>query len=256
MTDLSRQVLETIQKEQIKPRPRYTVFLKRSIFWSLTATALIVGSIAVSITIFSVANVEWDLWTRVTGNSWKYIFFILPYFWLVIFAGFILLAHYNLRHTKYGYRFSLPQVIIIYIISTVLLGGAFYRLGLGHVIEESIADSASFYHHLQGDRMMWVMPDQGLLGGRIDDLGSPYNFVLTDQDGQKWQVAVSGTIGVEYTFPGAKVKIIGERFGTSSFQAVEIRSWCGCGGCEQQVAPACVHATATCGGGMGCGCGE
>ncbi|MCX6781719.1 MAG: hypothetical protein NTW66_01155 [Candidatus Magasanikbacteria bacterium] len=254
--ELSQQVLEKIEKENMHPSSRYAVFLKRSIFWSLTATALVVGSIAVSITFFSIANAEWDLWSRATGSVWKYVFFIFPYFWLLIFVGFILLAHYNLRHTKYGYRFTLSKVIIIYVVSTVVLGGVFYRLGLGHMIEESIADSTSFYHHLQGDRMMWVMPDQGLLGGKVEGIDDLYNFILTDQDGRRWQVAVSGTIGVEYTVLGAKIKIIGERFGTSSFRAVEIRSWCGCGGCDQQVAPACAHATATCGAGSGCGCGE
>lgn len=254
--DLSQQVLEKIEKENLRPKPRYTVFLKRSVFWSLTGVALIVGSIAVSVTIFSLANTEWDIWSRATGSAWKYAFIVIPYFWLAIFAGFILLAHYNLRHTKFGYRYSLPKIIIIYAAVTVVAGGAFYRLGLGHEIEEAIAESASFYSHLPGERMMWVMPDQGLLGGRVEKVVNEYVFSMTDQEGNVWQVTVSGTIGTDYAFPGAKVKIIGERFGTSSFNAVEIRSWCGCGGCDKQVAVTCGHATKTCGMGALCGCSE
>ncbi len=251
--DLSKQVLEQIEKQNIHPRSRYAVFLRRSIFWAFTALALMIGSIAVSITIFSIANVEWDLWARATSSSWRYVLFIFPYFWLVIFVGFILFAHYNLRHTKYGYRFTLSKVIIIYIVSTVILGGTFFRLGLGHEIEELIADSAPFYHHLQGERMMWVMPEQGLLGGRVENIDGPYNFILTDLDGVRWQISVSGTIGVEYTFPGAKIKIIGEKFGTSSFQAAEIRSWCGCSGCNKESNTACMHVSGTCLGGSLCG---
>ena len=102
--DPTLQVLQKIEKDNLQPRPRYALLLKRSVFWTLTGAALVAGSIAVSVAVFSLANTEWDVWSRATGSIWKYVFVVIPYFWLVIFTGFVLLAHYNLRHTKFGYR--------------------------------------------------------------------------------------------------------------------------------------------------------
>ena len=253
--DPTLQVLQKIEKDNLQPRPRYALLLKRSVFWTLTGAALVAGSIAVSVAVFSLANTEWDVWSRATGSIWKYVFVVIPYFWLVIFTGFVLLAHYNLRHTKFGYRYSLPVVVIAYVAATFAAGGLMYRFGLGDQIEELLVESTSFYHHLPGESAVWIMPDRGLLGGKIISLNNQ-TFSLVDQDGLTWQVSVSGTAGTEFLSPGAKIKIIGTQFGTSSFSAVEIRSWCGCGGCDKQVAPTCVHATATCGMGATCGCGE
>jgi hypothetical protein len=255
MTDLSQQVLETIEKEQIKPWPRYAIFLRRSVFWTFTVFALVIGGIAVSVTIFSIANAEWDLLQKNMGG-WKYFLLAVPYVWLVLFAGFVALAHFNLRHTKFGYRFSVLKAITVYLVVTIFAGSLMYRLGAGANIEELIAESNSYYHYLPGTRFIWSQPENGMLGGQIREIGEGRAFILVDQGGHEWQVTVSGTFSGQFEFPGAKIKMVGARIGTSSFQAVEIRSWCGCGGCEQQVAPACAHATATCGGGSGCGCGE
>lgn len=255
MTDLSQQVLETIQKEQIKPRPRYAIFLQRSVYWTIIVVALGLGAIAASVTIFSIANAEWDLLQKNMGG-WKYLLLAVPYVWLVLFAGFVALAHYNLRHTKFGYRFSVLKAVVVYLVVTVSAGSLMYRLGAGASIEELIAESNSYYHYLPGTRFIWSQPENGMLGGQIREIGESRRFILVDQGGHEWQVTVSGTFSGQFEFPGAKIKMVGSQIGTSSFQAVEIRSWCGCGGCDQQVAPACAHATATCGMGESCSCGE
>lgn len=256
MTDLSQQVLETIQKEHIKPRPRYAIFLRRSVYWTVIVVALGLGASAASVTIFSIANAEWDLLQKTAGGGWKYFFLAVPYLWLVLFAGFVWLAHINLRHTKFGYRFSLVKAVAVYLVVTISAGSLMYRMGAGGQIEEMIAESNIYYHHLPGARYIWSQPESGMLGGQIREVGESHRFILVDQGGREWQVTVSGTFSGQFEFPGAKIKMVGSQIGTSSFQAIEIRSWCGCGGCEQQEAPACVHATATCGMGAGCGCSQ
>jgi hypothetical protein len=237
--DLSQQVLEKIEKNKIQPLPRYKILLKRSVFWSLTILALLLGSLSASVTIFVLANAEWDIWSKVTGSIWHYVFLVFPYFWLIIFIGFVLLAYYNLRHTKYGYRYPLFKIVIGYALVTIILGNGFYRFGLGAKIEELMIGSTNFYAYLPSERQVWIKTDLGLLGGLVADTDGVRNFLLTDQTGQVWQVSVTGTANLNHIFPGAKVKIIGEQSGTSSFWALEIRTWCGCGGCERNTRQAC-----------------
>ena len=229
--ELSEQVLATIQKEHIKPRSRQVVFLYRSVYWGLVVVALGVGAVAYSITIFSLTNTEWDIWQRTLGGGWRVFLSALPYAWLVIFAGFVWFAYFSLRHTRFGYRFSLIKAILIYLIMTTALGALLYRAGIGGQLEEFVAEHAPYYYQLPGGHMIWQLPERGTLGGRIVHLTEPQNFILIDQNGFEWRVTVSGTMADDWNYEGAKIKIIGEKFGTSSFRALEVRSWCGCGGC-------------------------
>lgn len=254
--DLSQQVLDTIQKEQIKPRPRYAIFLRRSVYWTSVVILLGIGGVAASVVIFSIANAEWDLWAKSANSGWQYFFIIFPYFWLILFGGFVALAHFNLRHTRLGYRFSLIKAIFAYCVITLATGAALYNWGFGEKLETMIAESTPYYHNLQGGRLIWDRPEQGMLGGRIIEMPEPQRFILTDQNGMRWQVTVSGTTGAEFQFVGSNIKMVGDLAGTSSFRAIEIRSWCGCGGCQKQMAPSCGQAAGSCGAGADCGCGQ
>lgn len=254
MVNLSDQVLEKIEHDKIRPKPRREILLRRSVYWILVAILLVAGSLAASVAIFSMANTEWDMWALASGSGWQYFLIVFPYFWLIFFAGFIALAHFNLRHTRLGYRFSLVKAVVVYLGLTFFFGALFYSFGLGGKIEEKIAESAPYYHNLTGGRIVWDRPERGMLGGRIIELKEPSLFVLTDQNGMIWQVTVSGTTGANLQFIGSKIKMVGELVGTSSFRAVEIRSWCACGGCQKQTNVSCTNMTDACAVG-GCACG-
>ncbi len=235
--NLSQQILNKIQDEQIKPRSRYAFLLSHSVYWVLVVILLILGAVSASIAIFSLANTEWDLWAKAAGSGWYYFLIVLPYLWLIFFGGFIALAHFNLRHTRLGYRFSLFRAVVVFLSITIVVGSGLYWLGFGEKIEEKIAESTPYYYHLQGGRIIWDKPEKGMLGGKIIETVEPQRFILVDQSGFSWQVTVSGTNGSPYEYIGSKIKMLGQLVGTSSFQAVEIRSWCGCGGCQQMNAP-------------------
>ena len=118
MVNISHQVLEKIEQDKIKPKPRLAFLLGNYAYWILVVLLLVLGAVSSSIVIFSMANTEWDLWAMAAGSGFKFFLTVLPYLWLVFFAGFVALAHFNLRHTKLGYRFSLFKATIVYLFIT------------------------------------------------------------------------------------------------------------------------------------------
>lgn len=248
--DISNKVLEKIHDEHLKPKPALNFLLRRSVFWALTILSLLVGGLAFGSTYFSVMNQEWDLWPRLSGSLFAFVLLVAPYFWLILFAGFIALAYFNLRHTKFGYRWRFGLVIAAYLLATVAIGIGVYYSGLSEKLEKALSQSTSIYHHLNYGQGMWTRADKGLLAGQVVSV-SGSAFVLKDLNQNEWTVEFGSSSNKNIVTVGAYLKLIGSQVSTSIFSADEIRQWCGCGGCAKQPTP-CGMSEQTCSVGAGC----
>src|SRR3989344_8809285 len=104
--DLGHKIIETIKDEGLRPKPRWQFLLKNYVLWGLTLLAILIGSLSFAVIIYMFVNSDWEVYALVADNITAYVFLILPYFWILFLALFALVAYYNLRHTKNGYRFS------------------------------------------------------------------------------------------------------------------------------------------------------
>jgi len=71
MNNLSKNVLEQIREEHLKPKPRWEFIMKNYFFWLFFALFAIAGSIAVSVTIFMITDHDWisiNISTKVLPN--------------------------------------------------------------------------------------------------------------------------------------------------------------------------------------------
>ncbi|HRY63037.1 MAG TPA: hypothetical protein P5267_00300 [Patescibacteria group bacterium] len=232
MTELSDKILTTIQEQGLKPAPKASFRLKNFLLWALFGLSILVGALSVGVSIFLLANQEWDLYQYVTGNPLAFLLLVLPYFWLVVIIIFIAFGFYNYQHTKFGYRLPLLRLAIIYLLATLILGLGAYRFGLGHRLNNFFNEQLPGYQHLNYEHYLWQKADQGLLAGEIISL-TPTGFILEDLKGDHWQVNALTAILVNGATlaPQEQIKIIGERSDVNKFLAREIRPWCGCGGC-------------------------
>ncbi len=232
MTELSDKILDTIKDQGLKPAPKFNFQLKNLALWALFGLSILVGALAVGVSIFMLANQEWDLYSRVTGNPLAFLIFVLPYFWLVVLALFITFAFYNYHQTKFGYRLSSARLLVIYLLAVLALGLGAYRLGLGHRLNSLFDEQLPGYASLNYENQLWQKADQGLLAGEIVT-STATGFILSDLDGNHWQVnSLTALLNNGATLAvGEKIKIIGTRSGANQFMAQEIRPWCGCGGC-------------------------
>lgn len=232
MTELSDKILTTIQNQRLKPAPKFNFQLKNFLLWALFGLSIIFGALAVGVFIFILANQEWDIYQRVTMSPLAFFFLVLPYFWLVVLLILIIFGFYNYQRTKFGYRLPLFRLLIIYLLTTIVLGLGAYSLGLGHLLNNFFNVQLPGYQRLNYEHYLWQKTDQGLLAGSIVAL-TPTGFILEDLNNDHWQINALTAILANGAIlaPGEKIKIIGERAGANQFIAGEIRPWCGCGGC-------------------------
>jgi len=219
-------VLATIKKKHLKPRPRWEFVLKNYFIWALTALTLIVGSLAFAVIIYLIKNNDWDLYRQINDGFLEFIILSLPYFWLIFLASFVLLAYYNFKHTKIGYKYHFHLILGATILISLLAGILFYNIGLGHAIDSVFNQKFPVYRRLMLQRAkIWDQPDKGLLFGIIQSVQEPNALQLQDLKNKSWLVIYRQAHFPPQLIlkPGLRVKIFGQKINQNTFRAQHIR---------------------------------
>lgn len=227
MQDLSHKVLDEIKDKNITPKPKWQFVGRDLLFWSAFAVSVGVGAVAFSAMLDRITHIDWDIYPQLGRGPIIHVFMSLPYLWVVVVVLFSLLAIYNFRHTKEGYRYRPVVVITTSIVISIVGGTALFFAGAGGPIDERVAQRPplapfAFEH----PRDVWCQPERGLLAGEIEAIDDEEkSFRLRDLTGEPWQVLYFRAVYQIPLFPSEQVKIIGEIIGDHLFQAAEIRPW-------------------------------
>jgi len=226
--DISREVLETIKKMKITPKPRWEFLLKNYIIWALGVLALVIGSLATAVIIYMTINNDWDLYQFSGNGVFGYLFLSLPYYWLLALSLFILTAYYNIKHTDKGYQYDLRLIIALSVGISVVSGILFYNFGLGKAIDNIFARNISVYrNYIHRNPGLWFSPDRGILTGEITEIEEEQRVILRDLRGKNWDLFFD--IGVFKFQPefllGNRVITIGEILSETEFRVKAIRPW-------------------------------
>lgn len=167
--DLSKSVLSKIKKEHIKPKPKWEFLLKDYVFWGLFGLCIIIGGLVASMMIFKLQIHDWDLHRPLGENFFKFHIKALPFFWILLLIGFIFVADYNFKHTRKGYRYNLPLIVIGSILVSIILGFALFGAGIAKSMDEKALQHLPFYKEMTLDKQieMWSQVEKGLFGGEI-----------------------------------------------------------------------------------------
>lgn len=224
--NLEKEILQTIKDKHLTPKPRWQFLLKNYVVWGLVVLSIFIGSLAFAVVLYMVINNDWNVYEYINDSFLGFIFVTLPYFWIILLGAFIIIAHYNLRHTKKGYRYSLNAIAFISIIGSIVLGTLFYKVGLGQAIDDVFVERVPFYQKFLGDRhKRWASPQDGLLAGVIAEVHKDNTLSLQDRTNTIWRVNIDEACmfqDIVFT-EGLFIKIIGEReTSTSTFKALRI----------------------------------
>jgi len=186
--NIADNILDKIKDK--KPKSKFAFLAKNYAYWFAGIFSIVIGAITVSVMIFIFANHEWALASR-SGGILKHLVYVLPYFWLLVFALFVTITYFEIKHIKGGYRVTLPIIIGVYILSTFVLGFGLYKLGAGEEVEDIFVEKAPFYHHFAEPRQrLFQDPEQGLLIGRVLQISGD-EMLLLDFDGEEWIIYIS-----------------------------------------------------------------
>lgn len=222
---LDKKIIKAIKEKKLTPRPRWRFLLKNYLIWSGGILSLLAGSLAFAMIVFMTRNNDWRMYAPISGSLLKFIILTLPYFWLLFLFVFIMVAYFNLKHTKKGYRHSLISIIIGSLILSMLIGGGLYAAGLGQKVDDVLSQRAPFYEKFINKRMgLWFNPDRGLLAGVIVDKISDSEFKLLDMKRKEWLVLTdkATTVPGMILETGKPVRLMGQCLDENSFEALRI----------------------------------
>src|SRR5690606_21014678 len=104
---LKDSVLERLEKEGITPHSRYYWLSYEYAFWAAWLISVFLGSVALAVLSFASVYIGYSLFEATHGGFLTFFFDTLPYIWLVAFAALTLVAYFNLKNTKRGYKYPL-----------------------------------------------------------------------------------------------------------------------------------------------------
>ena len=225
---LPEKIIEEIKNRGIAPRPRWHFLLKRSVLWSLVGIATILGGIAVAIIIFIFIDNDAGARAYLNESIFMDLLETIPYLWFGTLFLIIGITQYAVRHTKFGYRYTMIQIVGLVIMSSVLLGVALNALEVGERVQDFLAERVPYYDELVStSKDVWSRPEKGLLGGTVTSIISSDEFKLTDFHNKDWlidkgQIDATDSAIIQL---GAKIKLIGTIEDNSTFRAVRVFPW-------------------------------
>lgn len=226
--ELSQEVLHRIAEEGIEPKPHWEFLLRESVIWTLVALCVLVGGLAVSVILTLLVTDGLGL-ALVHAPSKGLVLVAMPYIWLVLLLIFLLVAEYNIRHTKRGYRYRWATVFVGVILLSILLGMLFFRIGWGESVER-VSHQVPFYERVAEQREeLWEHPERGLIRGEISELSVDLGVLrLNDSAGREWSVIFEkNALSRNHWVPsaGSLVKVLGRQTGELEFRARAVLPW-------------------------------
>lgn len=225
--DISQKVLDRIKDKKIEPKAKWQFLLKDSIIWVLFGLSIFIGALATAAAIFNIKFSDWDIYDRAPGGRFSFLLEVMPYFWLVILILLVVVAYYNFKHTKKGYKYNFVGIILLSLVASLVLGGASYGLGLGEKMEYRATRHLPFYKGLEDRRMqMWKKDPEGLLAGKIIKVYEE-RFDLEDLKNKLWEVETENTeiMPMVILQEGEMIRMIGKRQDGQIFVAERIMPW-------------------------------
>lgn len=182
--NIASSVLSRIDKEGITPTPRWHFLLRESSVWTLGGLAVLFGSFAVAAIIFVALDSDWEFYEATHDNLLTFAVAVMPYTWLIALLVFGVLAYESVRHTKRGYRYSLPVMVLGSVGASVVCGSTLYALGVGPYIDSEIGSRIPMHQSLAQTKLgFWNQPERGIMAGLVTEVAtSGETFVLETPD--------------------------------------------------------------------------
>jgi len=231
MSDIAKETLKTIEEKNITPEPRWHFLFKEYAFRFLFVVSTILGGFAVTTMIFILNGYDWDIYKYLNKSQFEYILAAIPYLWIATFILFVVLAYYNFKNTRSGYKHEVLKLVLASVLISMAMGTIFFAAGLDSEIHETFSEQVPFYEALIYDKDdIWNNAEQGLLSGEVMEVKNRQEFILKDFGGHLWQIDEKGlgttTSSVQ---KGSEIKLIGDLDGGNIFFVKEIRPWHCCG---------------------------
>lgn len=222
-SDLGQTIIDKIKSESLSPKPRWHFLLREWLVWTFGAFALIVGAASVAVMRYLAENSTWEMSSACGQTFAGWLLLSLPYFWLLLLGLFLWLLYFNLKHTKNGYRYPMIYVALAALFASILLGLAFYTLGVGRLIDGVLGRKAPFYAHVFNPHVdFWSAPEEGRLAGLVvAHTADDNSLILIDRERGEWIVTYNSHDD-SFIVIGQPLRALGSIAGEHRFEAIKL----------------------------------
>ena len=222
MSNISKNILEKIENDQVKPKPKWQFVVMHVLLIVIFLLCLWVGGAVMGLIFLKVNNVDWDLLHRVEANFWEF----LPAIWFALLLLMMLVAKKVFSMMEGSYRIR-PVILIASAVGiSLLLGATIYFTKAADFLETSLRQNVPFYLQMESDAAArFVRPDKGVLPGRIITAPVDQAFLLEDLSGKEWNVMYTTEAQpvLRVIKIGQPVMVLGTQVNETTFQADQIR---------------------------------
>jgi hypothetical protein len=161
-------VFEQIEREAITPISRFRFILSEWGVWVAWVATVVSGAIALATLGYVALSANYALYEATHDNFLTFAVAVMPYVWIVLFAGMVYLATYEMKNTKRGYRYTTSFIVGSSILGTVLGAMLLHSFGLGYLLDRTLGQQLSLYMSMEKmEQKMWQMPKEGRLIGEL-----------------------------------------------------------------------------------------
>ena len=226
MNNISKNVLEKIKKDHIKPIPHWQFALLHVVVWLGLVASIVLGSFSVGIVLSEIFGTDWDHVSRIGRDGIPGIVFVLPYIWFVTLGITLFLSSILAKHIKKSYKFGPLIIMGGSVLVSMILGSILYATHASENFEQALRQNFAPYKSLQEARDgMWMAPENGMIIGLIISIDNDTMLIISDITGQAWEVDIEAAKKPRKFEPiiGNGIMAIGEVIEANLFKAEEIR---------------------------------
>ncbi|MEY2665000.1 MAG: hypothetical protein RLZZ480_105 [Candidatus Parcubacteria bacterium] len=187
-------VMSRIECGKVCPRSKTFFLCKEGGMWLLWGASVIVGALAVAVTLFVIAHRQYGLYEATHDNFLTFMVDVLPFLWIGIFGLMVFAGVYEFRHLKRGYRYPLWQIFGSSMVLSLAGGAALHFLGMGYTTDHMLGQRMHMYNSQEKiEKRLWQNPEDGRLLGRQTESFMPPSTTIefTDVHGEQWRVDIT-----------------------------------------------------------------
>ena len=210
---IKESVLERLEREGITPRSRLYWLSYEYAFWGAWLLSVVLGAVALAVLSFTSLYIGYSLYEATHQSFLTFFFDTLPYLWFLAFAGLTIVAYFNLRNTKRGYKYPLYLVVGSSFGFSVLGAIVLHSLGAGYTLDRYMGEQlGSYQSRAEFEAQMWQNPLEGRMFGaaKVLDEDDLEHVRFIDVKNEEWDVTISELRAkdAELLLSGHKVRML------------------------------------------------
>ncbi len=203
-------IMDALEAQNVKPRPWYVFWLQNYAIWAVWLLSIVFGAVSLSVLWYAV-DVGWYALFEATHETWlEFMVETVPYLWIPVFGLLLIVAVWDIRQTKRGYKYPLWLILSSSLLGSVALALWAVWFGVGNIVDRELGRIMPFYPSQERIEMrLWQQPVNGRLIGEVEEQNG--ELFVADVDGTSWLLDTSAVIGPDKDIlvAGKSVRLLG-----------------------------------------------